>query len=198
MSWVLWVMELVSLNETHPDTRRMSLMEILSVALHVLVFVALTYHFRSLLKPKPHKKVIARVLTAYAPGHTAPTPPVKPKIRPPQEPPKITMKQPDPPPPVNGGDPLGESDVTVAMADYFPAPKPDLSVLPHGTRGDVVIDVTIDEDGKVVDTKIDQSLGQPVDDAVMAVLQTWTFTPATKAGKPVASIQQLLFHYERA
>jgi hypothetical protein len=25
-----------------------------------------------------------------------------------------------------------------------------------------------------------------------------TFTPATKAGKPVASEQQLLFHFERA
>jgi protein TonB len=29
-------------------------------------------------------------------------------------------------------------------------------------------------------------------------VQTWTFTPATKAGKPVASEQQLLFHFERA
>ena len=139
------------------------------------------------------------MLVPYAPGHQAPTPPVKPKIHPPQEPPKLAMKQPPPPPPPSsGGDPTGEGDVTVAMADYFPAPKPDLSVLPHGTKGDVVLDITIDEDGKVVDTKVDQSLSQPVDDAVLAIVSTWTFTPATKAGKPVASVQQLLFHYERA
>jgi hypothetical protein len=49
--------------------------------------------------------------------------------------------------------------VTLAMANFYPDPKPDLSVLPHGTRGDVVIDIVIDEDGKVVDTKVDQGLG---------------------------------------
>jgi protein TonB len=56
----------------------------------------------------------------------------------------------------------------------------------------------IDEDGKVVDTHVDQGLGHGVDEAVLAVVETWTFTPATKAGKPVASKQQLLFHFERA
>jgi protein TonB len=108
------------------------------------------------------------------------------------------VKQPDPPPPSSGGDPSGETDVTVAMANFDPAPKPDLSTLPHGTHGDVLIDIVIDEDGKVVDTHVDQGLGGGVDEAVLAVIQTWTFTPATKAGKPVASKQQLLFHFERA
>jgi protein TonB len=36
-----------------------------------------------------------------------------------------------------------------------------------------------------------------VDESVLATVQTWTFKPATKDGKPVASEQQLLFHYER-
>ena len=62
----------------------------------------------------------------------------------------------------------------------------------------MVVDIVIDEDGKVVDTHVDQGLGHRVDEAVTAVLQTWTFTPATKGGKPVASQQQLLFHFERA
>jgi periplasmic protein TonB len=191
-------MDLVSLNASHPDDRHMSLWKMASIGLHVLVFVALTYHFRGLLKPHPHKKLNARKLVAYAPGHTAPTPPVKPKIRPPVDKPKLVTKEPPPPPPASGGDPLGESDVTVALADFYPTPKPDLTQLPHGTKGDVVIDITIDEDGKVVDEKIDQSLNQGVDEAVLSMVQTWTFTPATKAGKPVASQQQLLFHYERA
>ena len=165
------------------------------MVLHVLLLAALTYQFRGV--AKVHKHRTARTLTPYAPGHTAVATPPKPKVLPPKEPPKIAMKQPEPPPP-SGGDASGESDVTVAMANFFPPPKPDLSKLPHGTRGDVVVDIVIDEEGNVVDTKLDQGLGQGVDDAVLAVIETWTFTPATKAGKPVASAQQLLFHYERA
>jgi protein TonB len=189
-------MELVLLNSTHPDNRRMSFKKIASVVLHVLLIAALTYQFRSVVKARPHRT--ARILTPYAPGHTAVVQPPKPKIATPKEKPKLAMKEPEPPPPSSGGDPSGEADVSVAMANFYPPPKPDLSVLPHGTSGDVVINIVIDEDGKVVDTHVDQGLGHGVDEAVLAVVQTWTFTPATKAGKPVASEQQLLFHFERA
>jgi protein TonB len=191
-------MELVSLHSTHPDTRRMSFMKIASIALHVALIAALTYKFQAVAKTRKAKSV-ARVLVPYAPGHSAAPPQrPKPKVLPPKEEPKIAMKEPEPPPPSGGGDPNGEADVTLAMASFYPAPKPDLSVLPHGTRGDIVVDVVIDEDGKVVETDVDQGLGHGVDEAVTAVLQTWTFYPATKAGKPVASKQQLLFHFERA
>jgi periplasmic protein TonB len=190
-------MELVSLNTTHPDNRRMSLKKMGSLALHVLLFAALTYQFRGVAKVR-RDRIAARMLKAYAPGRTAAVQAPKPTILPPKAPPKLAMKEPEPPPPSSGGDPSGEADVSVAMANFYPPPKPDLSVLPHGTRGDVVIDIVIDEDGKVVDTRVDQGLGHGVDEAVMAVVQTWTFTPATKAGKPVASEQQLLFHFERA
>jgi len=174
----------------------MSFKKIASVVLHVLLLGALTYQFRGVAEVRRHRT--ARVLTAYAPGRKAVVQPPKPKIVPPKDPPKIAMKEPEPPPPSSGGDPSGEADVSVAMANFYPQPKPDLSALPHGTRGDVVINIVIDEDGKVVDTQVDQGLGHGVDEAVMAVLQTWTFWPATKAGKPVASAQQLLFHFERA
>src|ERR1700735_2898477 len=188
-------MELVSLNTTHPDNRRMSFKKIGSVVLHVLLLAALTYQFRSVAKVRD--RTAARILKAYAPGRTAGVQSPKPKIVPPKDPPKLAMKEPEPPP-SSSGDPSGEADVTVAMANFYPPPKPDLSVLPHGTRGDVVIDIVIDEDGKVVDTHVDQGLGHGVEKAVRAIVQTWTFTPATKAGKPVASEQQLLFHFERA
>ena len=190
-------MELVSLNATHPDNRRMSFKKTASIVLHVLLVAALTYQFRGVTKEVSLHRT-ARVLTPYAPGHTAVVQPPKPKVVPPKDPPKLAVKQPEPPPPSSGGDPSGESDVSVAMANFYPDPKPDLSALPHGTRGDVVIDIVIDEDGKVVDTKLDQGLGHGVDEAVLAVIQTWTFYPATKAGKAVASEQQLLFHFERA
>lgn len=186
---------MVSLNATHPD-RRMSFQNIASVVLHVFFLAAFIY--QSHVPAKVSRHSTARILRPYAPGHTAVVQPPKPKIVPPKEEPKLAMKEPEPPPPSSAGDPSGEADVSVAMADFYPAPKPDLSALPHGTRGDVVIDIVIDEEGKVVDTRVDQGLGHGVDEAVLAVVQTWTFTPATKAGKPVASEQQLLFHFERA
>jgi periplasmic protein TonB len=175
----------------------MSLKKIASGVLHVLLFAALTYQFHVVAKVR-RTRPAARMLTPYAPGHIGVVQPPKPKIVPPKEEPKLAMKEPEPPPPSSGGDPSGEADVSVAMADFYPPPKPDLSALPHGTRGDIVVDIVIDEDGKVVDAHIDQGLGHGVDEAVLAVVETWTFTPATKAGKPVASIQQLLFHFERA
>jgi periplasmic protein TonB len=189
-------MELVSLHSRHPDNRRMSFKKIASAVLHVLLLAALTYQFRGIAKVRD--RIAARRLIPYAPGRTAAAQPPKPKIVPSKEEPKLATKEPEPPPPSSSGDPSGEADVSVAMANFYPQPKPDLSVLPHGTRGDVVIDIVIDEEGKVVDTKVDQGLGHGLDEAVMAVIQTWTFTPATKAGKPVASEQQLLFHFERA
>lgn len=187
-------MQLQSLDATHLGSRRLSSLKIASVVLHVLVLAALMYQVNSVAKIPLHQRRNAVVIVPYAPGHQAIVQRPRPKITPP----RLAMKQPEPPPPSSGGDPTGESDVSVALADYFPDPKPDLSVLPHGVRGDVVIDVVIDEEGKVVDTQVDQGLGHGLDEAVMAVVQTWTFTPATKAGKPVASKQQLLFHFERA
>lgn len=166
------------------------------MVLHIAILAAIAYQVPSV-ATTVRKHVAARILTPYAPGRTAAALPPKPKVVRIEEEPKLAMKEPDPPPP-SSGDPTGESDVTLAMASYFPEPKPNLSALPHGTSGDIVVDITIDEDGKVVDTKVDQGLGHGVDEAVLAVLQTWTFYPATKAGKPVPSIQQLLFHFDRA
>jgi periplasmic protein TonB len=188
-------MELASLHSTQSDSRRLSFLKIASVTLHLLLLAAVTYQVRGVANVVRRHRTALR-LTPYAPGRTAAAQPPKPKIVPPKEAPKLAMKEPEPPPP-SSGDPSGEADVSVAMANFFPTPKPDLSVLPHGTRGDVVIDIVIDEEGKVVDTHIDQGMGHGVDEAVMAVIQTWTFIPATKAGKPVASEQQLLFHFER-
>jgi len=108
------------------------------------------------------------------------------------------MKRDDPPPPSVAGDPTGDKDVSVALANFYPPPNPDLSALPHGTRGDVLVSITIDETGKVIDGHVDQGLGHGVDEAVLAIVETWTFDPATKADKPIASVQQLLFHFERA
>jgi protein TonB len=191
-------MEFALLNTTTSGYGGTSLKKLASVGVHIIVIAAVAFHVHSAVMARPRLRRTAAVIVPYAPGRTAVVQPPKRKIIPLKEEPKLVTKEPEPPPPSSGGDPTGESDVSVAMADFYPDPKPDLSALPHGTRGDVVIDVVIDEEGKVVDTQVDSGLGHGVDEAVMAILQTWTFTPATRAGKPVASKQQLLFHFERA
>lgn len=97
-----------------------------------------------------------------------------------------------------GNNAQGYGNVTVALATYFPWPRPDLSVLPRGARGDVVVDVTIDQAGRIVETQVAQSMGETIDSSVLSVIQTWTFKPATRDGVPVPSEQELLFHFEHA
>jgi protein TonB len=97
-----------------------------------------------------------------------------------------------------GADSLGSGNINIALLSYFPTPKPDLSTLPHGTKGDVILDVVIDTTGKIADIKMTSGLGHGIDENVIATVQQWTFRPATKDGQPVASEQELHFHYEKA
>ncbi len=95
-----------------------------------------------------------------------------------------------------GDDALGSGNVNIALVRSFPTPKPDLSKLPRGTSGDVVVDVVIDADGRVARLTTMKGLGFGVDEVVVATVERWVFQPATKDGKPVASEQELHFHYE--
>jgi periplasmic protein TonB len=171
-----------------------------AIVVHGLLLASILHHGRGRLVRSPGTTHGKKTAVTYSPGRSmpsavaalqVPTQPPKPKPKPETKPKEEKVAK-------TGGEALGEGDVTVALATFFPTPKPDLTTLPHGTRGDVVIDIVIDETGKIVDTKVDQGLGDQVDEAVMATVETWTFQPATKDGKPVASEQQLLFHYERA
>lgn len=92
---------------------------------------------------------------------------------------------------------LGEGDITIALQTYFPYPEPDLTGLPHGKKGDVVLDAVIDEHGNVAQLTLLKGLGSPIDQDVIATVQQWHYTPAMKNGVPVASEQELHFHYER-
>lgn len=92
---------------------------------------------------------------------------------------------------------IGEGDIRIAMLQHFPYPQPDLSALAHGTRGDVVLDAVIDEHGRVTQLTLLKGLAPAIDQAVIATVRQWLFTPATKDGVPVASEQEFHFHYER-
>jgi periplasmic protein TonB len=96
-----------------------------------------------------------------------------------------------------GNDARGSGNINIAQVSYFPRPKPSLAALPRGIKGDVILDVTIDETGKISDLKLTSGLGYGIDEAVIATVQQWTFRPATQNGHPVASEQELHFHYEK-
>ena len=93
---------------------------------------------------------------------------------------------------------VGEGNINIALQKYFPPPRPDLSVLPHGTRGDVILDAVVDQNGKIAELRLIQGLGPAIDNVVIATVKQWSYTPATRNGVPVVSEQELHFHYERS
>ena len=92
---------------------------------------------------------------------------------------------------------VGEGNISIALQKVFPYPKPDLSSMAHGTSGDVILDAVIDEHGKISALTLLKGLGDPIDKNVIATVEQWSYTPAMKDGVPVASEQELHFHYER-
>jgi protein TonB len=142
----------------------------------------------------PNPKTAPKQAKASTPLPATPTPkPTTPTTSPNSQSPTAT--QPDS---VAGADSLGSGNINIALASYFPTPKPDLTQLPKGTKGDVILDIVIDTAGKISDIKMTSGLGHGIDDNVIATVQQWTFHPATKDGQPVASEQELHFHYEKA
>ncbi len=93
---------------------------------------------------------------------------------------------------------IGQGDISLALEKYFPYPRPDLSALPRGTRGDVILDAVVGPDGKIAELTLVQGLGPGIDEVVIATVKQWSYTPAMKGGVPVPSKQELHFHYERA
>jgi len=101
------------------------------------------------------------------------------------------------------GSPNGDSDIGPvygvgafpALPVKFPDPHVSSSDLPPGFAGDIVVEVTIDVAGNIIRKKILQSLGHGVDEKVLAVLDNWRFRPATINGMPVASRQDVHFHF---
>ena len=93
---------------------------------------------------------------------------------------------------------LGEGDLRIALPTFFPSPKPSLATMAAGSAGDVVLDAVINEHGKISQLTLLHGLGPAIDEAVIATVRQWTYNPATRDGKPVASGQELHFHYERS
>ena len=77
------------------------------------------------------------------------------------------------------------------------SPDPVFASDVAGIQGDVIVEVTIDEQGTIVQKVVLHSLGPAVDDRVLAALEKWQFTPASKNGVPIPSKQDVYYHFPR-
>ena len=91
--------------------------------------------------------------------------------------------------------PITGHEVHVAYPVVYPDPPVNRAELPRDLVGDVVIEVTIDSQGNVVETKIVQAIGHGIDEKIEATLRRWHYQPATLDGAPVASRHDVHFHF---
>lgn len=79
--------------------------------------------------------------------------------------------------------------VTHVDAQYPP------SALVQRKHADVVVAVTVDVDGHVSKVDVLESGGADLDEATIIAVRQWTFVPAMRGGKPVASRIRIPFHF---
>ena len=91
--------------------------------------------------------------------------------------------------------PITGHEIHVAYPVVFPDPPVARSQIPAGLTGDVIIEVTIDSAGNVVQTRILEAIGHGIDEKIEATLRQWHYQPATLDGVPVASKHDVHFHF---
>jgi len=69
------------------------------------------------------------------------------------------------------------------------------SALAERRHGDVVLLLTVDADGHVSKVEVASSGGSDLDEAATFAARQWTFVPAKRSGKPVASRIRVPFHF---
>jgi len=72
-------------------------------------------------------------------------------------------------------------------------PPSDLKDAPHR---DVVLNVTVDTQGRVANAVVTESGGAEMDDAALTAVRQWKFHPALRAGQPIATRIRVPFHFE--
>ena len=93
------------------------------------------------------------------------------------------------------GSPMTFDEVVPAFPVVYPDPPVSRADVPVGVQGDVIVQVTIDPQGNVVETKLIQGIGYGIEQKVLDVLQRWRFHPAVRDGVNIASQHIVHFHY---
>ncbi len=92
--------------------------------------------------------------------------------------------------------PLAGEEVRPALPVVSPDPAVAAVEL-NGLQGDVVVEVTIDEKGNIVQKVVIQSLAPAIDGKVLEALENWRFRPATRNGVAIPSKQDVYYHFPR-
>jgi TonB family protein len=135
--------------------------------------------------------------------HTSATAPKPPQVKSQAQQPDVPTQQDAHEQTARGGSPWGRvpgspvtgDEVVPALPEVFPDPPVSRADLPTGVEGDVIVEVTIDAQGNVIETKLLQGIGYGVEQKVIAVLQRWHFRPAMRDGVTIASQHIVHFHY---
>jgi TonB family protein len=93
-------------------------------------------------------------------------------------------------------DSTSSDEVRIALPVVSADPFVDRSEL-GGRQGDVVVEITIDDKGNIVSKQVVKSFSPEIDSKVLAALQNWRFVPATRNGVPIASKQDVHYHFPR-
>jgi TonB family protein len=80
------------------------------------------------------------------------------------------------------------------VASAEPAVSP--ADLVGGIEGSVVVEITIDDKGNIVEKTVIQSLRPAIDAKVLAALESWHFMPATRDGIAIPSKQDVYYHFK--
>ena len=92
--------------------------------------------------------------------------------------------------------PLTGEEVRPALPVVSPDPIVAATEL-NGLQGDVVVEVTIDEKGNIIQKVVIQSLAPVIDGRVLEALENWRFRPATRNGVAIPSKQDVYYHFPR-
>lgn len=212
----------VNPNATPPATvqgrARMSLATVISAAMHGVALLLLIWRPAIFIKPQ----LIARgeggastslSVPLYLPQNTATAAPTNPSAvsipAPKQKATKrqrsIVLEDNRPTDATPAGSPEGSAFAGPAEGDEIrPAiPLPgsfvDLQVsqweIPSGVEGDVIVELTINDQGVVVDERLLQGVGHGIDERVIAALRGRRYRPATRNGIAIPSKQDFYRHF---
>jgi len=80
----------------------------------------------------------------------------------------------------------------------LPVRGSDPQVYPGELReeADVIVEITIDEAGNIIDKKVLRSINPAIDERVLVALDSWHFHPATRDGVPIPSKQDVHYHFK--
>jgi iron complex outermembrane receptor protein len=90
---------------------------------------------------------------------------------------------------------VANADVTPPTVVQHVDPVYPPSALSERRHADVVLAVTVDVDGHVSKVDVIESGGPNLDEAATVAAREWTFVPAMRRGKPVASRIKVPFHF---